>query len=212
MQLKTLLLTLFASSAAAQRSCGTGHPTEEQLQIAQNFQILENEAQLDGNTTSLAAAATISIKVYWHVTATSTSVSGGYITQASLDKQLEVMNDAFAPHGISFTQAGVDWTVNSNWASDRAELAMKKALRKGTYADLNIYFTPSMSALGYAYLPTAVSAGSNAFYQDGVTIRTSTVPGGSETNYNLGHTATHEIGHWLGRKYSCFFSISYDID
>jgi hypothetical protein len=100
----------------------------------------------------------------------------------------------------------------STGLSTRTGLAMKKALRKGTYADLNIYFSPSMSALGYAYLPTAVSAGSNAFYQDGVTIRTSTVPGGSETNYNLGHTATHEIGHWLGRKYPCSLAISYDID
>jgi hypothetical protein len=212
MQLKAFLVSLFAASAAAQRSCGTGSPTEEQLQIAQNFQIMENEVSLDGNSSSLAAAATINIKVYWHVTASSNSVSGGYLTQASLTKQLEVMNDAFAPHGISFTQAGVDWTVNSNWASDRAELAMKKALRKGTYADLNIYFTPSMSALGYAYLPQAVSAGSNAFYQDGVTIRSSTVPGGSETNYNLGHTATHEVGHWLGRKCPCSFVVSYDFD
>jgi hypothetical protein len=207
MQLKSILLTLFATSAAAQRSCGTRDPTEEQLQIAQNFQILENEAQVAGNMSSIAEAATINVKVYWHVTATSNSVSGGYLTQATLNRQLQVLNDAFAPHGISFTQAGVDWTVNSNWANDGSELAMKRALRKGTYADMNVYFTPGLSALGYAYLPQAVSAGSNAFYLDGVTIRSSSVPGGSLANYNLGHTATHEVGHWLGRK--CLLSLSY---
>jgi len=199
MQLKTLLFSLLASSATARRSCGTPNATEEQIQIAQNLEILESEAGF--GESSLAAAASINIKVYWHVTATSNSVAGGYLTQASLNKQLQVLNTAYAPHGISFTQAGVDWTINSNYANDKAELAMKKALRKGTYKDLNVYFTPGTQYLGYAYFPQAVTAGSNAFYQDGVVIRSSTVPGGSEAKYNLGHTATHEIGHWLGRKF-----------
>lgn len=48
------------------------------------------------------------------------------------------MNEAYAPYDISFTQAGADWTVNSGWASDGSELTMKRQLRKGTYADLNL--------------------------------------------------------------------------
>jgi hypothetical protein len=196
MQLKTLLFSLLASSAAAKRSCGTPNATEEQIQIAQNLQILESEAGFAES--SLAAAATINVKVYWHVTATAKTVAGGYLTQATLDSQLAVLNKAYAPHGISFTQAGADWTVNTQYANDQAELAMKKALRKGTYADLNVYFTPGTEYLGYAYFPQAVTSGSNNFYLDGVVIRSSTVPGGSETEYNLGHTATHEIGHWMG--------------
>ena len=193
MQLKTLLFSLLASSAAAKRSCGTPEADAEQIQIAQNLEILEAEA-----VSSFAAEAPINIKIYWHVTATSRTVAGGYLTQATLDKQLEVLNTAYAPHGISFTQAGVDWTVNASYANDRAELAMKKALRKGTYADLNVYFLPGTQYLGYAHFPRAVTAGSNAFYLDGVVIRSSTVPGGSEVPYDLGHTGTHEIGHWLG--------------
>ncbi|KAH7401284.1 metalloprotease [Pyrenochaeta sp. MPI-SDFR-AT-0127] len=196
MQLKALLFTaLAATGVIAQRSCGTPKPTEEQVQIAQNLQILESEAALSGKSARLAP---ISINVYWHVTATSTSVSGGYLTQATLDRQLAVLNTAFAPHDISFVQAGVDWTVNSQYANDQAELAMKRALRKGTYADLNVYFVPGTQYLGYAYFPQAVTSGSTAFYRDGVVIRSSTVPGGSQAKYNLGHTATHEIGHWLG--------------
>ncbi|KAL6705994.1 hypothetical protein ACN47E_006096 [Coniothyrium glycines] len=190
-------LSVAVSGATAQRSCGTPTPTEEQIQIAQNMQILEAQALLDSNSTRIAAAS-INVNIYWHVTANSSTVSGGYLTQTDLNNQLGVLNEAFAPYGVSFTQAGVDWTINAQYASDQAELEMKRALRKGTYADLNVYFTPGTRYLGYATFPAAVTPGSSAFIRDGVVIRSSTVPGGSAIKYNLGHTATHEIGHWLG--------------
>jgi hypothetical protein len=122
------------------------------------------------------------------------------VAQASdLTKQLAAMNERFAPYGFTFTQAGSDWTVNAGWARDSSELTMKRSLRKGTYADLNMYFLPSMgSTLGYAYLPKSVSSGSSDFYYDGVTIASGTVPGGNLDRFNLGLTAVHEAGHWLG--------------
>ncbi|KAK1574777.1 extracellular metalloprotease [Colletotrichum navitas] len=197
MQFKTLLVSALAaaSAALAQRSCGTPSPTEEQTEVAQRLQFNEENARVAGNATRLAP---ITVNVYWHVIATSSSVSGGYLSQATLDKQLDVLNEAYAPHDIQFAQAGADWTINSNWASDRAELTMKRSLRKGTYADLNVYFVPGTPYLGYAYFPTTVTTGSSAFYYDGVVILSDSVPGGSLSQYNLGHTATHEVGHWLG--------------
>lgn len=108
------------------------------------------------------------------------------------------MNTAYAPYDISFVQADADWTVNANWASDGAELAMKTALRQGTYADLNLYFIPSMDYLGYCYFPTDSTGSDSDFTYDGCTILSSTVPGGSETNYNEGLTVVHEVGHWFG--------------
>ena len=78
---------------------------------------------------------------------------------------------------------------------------MKRALRKGGYSALNIYFLPGMgSNLGYCYFPEAggATSGSTVQIRDGCTVLSDSVPGGSATNYNLGHTATHEVGHWFG--------------
>ncbi|KAJ0359154.1 hypothetical protein COL154_008564 [Colletotrichum chrysophilum] len=197
MQLKSFLVAAsMVASAFAKRTCGTDEPTEVDLQVAQDFKLMESSARLAGNGSR--AAGPIQINVYWHVVASSQSVSGGYLTQATLDEQLAVLNTAYAPHDISFVEVGADWTVNSNWAADRAEVAMKTALRKGTYADLNVYFVASSRYLGYARFPQTITPGSADFNRDGVVILSTTVPGGSYEEYSLGHTATHEIGHWLG--------------
>ncbi|ROT35078.1 zincin [Sodiomyces alkalinus F11] len=115
-----------------------------------------------------------------------------------LNQQLNVINSDFARFGISFSLQGVTRTVHSTWSTDRNELQMKQSLRRGDYRTLNLYFLRSVSGnLGYCYFPTYASPGSTAFVRDGCTVLFSSVPGGSSTNFNLGKTATHEIGHWL---------------
>ncbi|KAK8127013.1 metalloprotease [Apiospora kogelbergensis] len=197
MQFKSLFLGAVAASGAlaADRLCGFKEPSAEDIAIAQAFAAEEAAAN---ETMSLKVMATTNVNVYFHVIATSQSASGGYIPAATLAKQIDTMNSRFAPYGFAFTQAGADWTVNSGWARDGSELAMKKQLRKGTYKDLNMYLLADMDYLGYAYLPKGVSSGSSDFYYDGVSILGSTVPGGSYAGYNLGLTAVHETGHWLG--------------
>ncbi|KAH6659022.1 extracellular metalloprotease [Truncatella angustata] len=190
MQLKSLIVSAFVASAAAKERCVAPAPTEEQLEVSRQMAIEEA-------TQDFAIQATISTNVYFHIIASSTSASAGYLSNATVDAQLDVLNEAYAPHGISFTDAGRDWTVNSVWARDGAETAMKTALHKGTYADVNIYFVSDLDAFGYCYLPQS-GVTNSVLIQDGCTILAGTVPGGDQTDYNYGYTVVHEIGHWFG--------------
>jgi hypothetical protein len=197
------LATVFAHPTTDVRARGKApgcltEPTPEFLAAAREMNVQElNGTIARVSTADFSAAATITVPVYFHVVAKSTSLSGGYIPTSQLTSQLQVMNDNYAPHGISFVLQGTDYTVNSAWATDGAELTMKKTLRKGDYKTLNIYFQYSLvdDAFGYCYFPTSVTTGSNDFYYDGCTILFSTVPGGSSTNFNEGKTVTHEVGH-----------------
>ncbi|KAI0883098.1 Metalloprotease [Annulohypoxylon maeteangense] len=198
---------LLASSAAAHyifpragdnstRLCGTPDPTPEQMAASEVMLQKEREMRVNGNFRALAS---ITVNTYFHVVAASTSVADGYLTATMIADQLAVMNKDYSPHGITFNLVGTDYTVNSNWASDGSELAMKRALRKGTYSDLNVYFLGNLGGglLGYCYFPTTAQSGSTDFYLDGCTILGQSVPGGSAAPYNLGGTVVHEVGHWM---------------
>ncbi|KAJ2890378.1 putative metalloprotease protein [Zalerion maritima] len=178
-------------------TCGAPEPTDEQISAANRFSQIESEMVRRQDNASIAA--TLEVETYFHVVSSSTSESDGYVSDSVLADQLAVMNSDYAPQGVSFNLAGTTRTVNSNWANDNGELAMKQSLRQGGYDALNVYFLTYLSGyLGYCYFPTSVSTGSNDFYYDGCSILWETVPGGPAAPYNEGKTVTHEVGHWFG--------------
>jgi hypothetical protein len=152
----------------------------------------------DGTLALAAAATSAVIPVYVHEIR---STSGtGAITSAEVTHQIDVLNAAYASSGFSFSMAGQDLTTNDSWSGagpgSNAETQMKNALRKGGKNTLNIY-TNNMGGglLGWATFPSDYARSPKL---DGVVVLYSSLPGGSAAPYNLGDTATHEVGHWMG--------------
>ncbi|KAI9046526.1 hypothetical protein LZ554_009273 [Drepanopeziza brunnea f. sp. 'monogermtubi'] len=199
-----LLTTLLASAMTAAHpqpragrpsGCGTVEPPADFVQAVS--QMVEFEA--NATTTESARRATVTVDTYVHVVARSTALSGGYVPASQITRQIEVMNEHYADAGFVFNLVDTDWTVNSVWAADGNDIAMKTALRQGSYSALNLYFQYDVSGyLGYCTFPTNAATGSTSFYEDGCNILYSTTPGGAFDRYNLGGTATHEVGHWMG--------------
>ena len=146
-------------------------------------------------TTGAAAFTNATINVYFHVI---TDGTNGKLTTTDINSQLSVLQKAYAGSGLSFVLAGTDTTVNSRWytnlrSGSKNEKDMKRALRKGSMDDLNIY----TARLGGDLLGWATFPKSTYDSYDGVVLLDESLPGGSAANYNAGDTATHEVGHWL---------------
>jgi hypothetical protein len=144
--------------------------------------------------------APATVNVYFHVINKGTGTANGDITSQMINDQINVLNAAYAGTGFSFALVGTDRTTNSTWYngcdSSSNETAMKTALRKGSADDLNLYScNPGGGLLGWATFPSSYSGNPK---KDGVVMLFSSLPGGSAAPYNLGDTATHEVGHWLG--------------
>jgi len=144
----------------------------------------------------------------------------GNVSQSLINSQVDILNEDFralagslgapgydteiefyladeTPTGGATT--GIEYVTSNAYFTDPGPGAyndMKDALNWDTTRYLNIYTNDANGALGYATFPQQ-DAGA---YNDGVVLLYSSVgrnsPGGGI--YNLGRTATHEVGHYLG--------------
>ncbi|KAF8165055.1 metalloprotease [Crassisporium funariophilum] len=194
----SLLLT--ASFVLGRGLCGT-EISDAQVQAAEAH-FKANKVSVKASDVSIAAAV---IKVYFHVVSSGTTLASGYVPASQIQAQIDVLNEDFSTTGLSFVLANTTRTVNSGWFTSAGpgtsqQTAMKNALRVGAAADLNIYTVGFQSSatsglLGYATFPSSYTG---APKDDGVVALFSSLPGGTKTNYNLGQTVTHEVGHWVG--------------
>ena len=140
------------------------------------------------------------INVYVHVINNGSGLANGDVPDLQIQGQIAVLNAAYASTGWSFNLAGVDRTTNALFFTmgpgTSAESQAKNALRQGTADDLNLYTaSPGGGLLGWATFPSDYNQNPK---NDGVVILFSSLPGGSAVPYDLGDTATHEVGHWMG--------------
>lgn len=174
--------------------CGTKDlPEDENDPGKANSRQASNEA-----VTVEATGGTI--PVYWHVINNGSTATQGNIPDSQIAQQISVLNAAYASTGWQFMLVSTDRTTNASWYTatpgTTAESQMKNALRQGTADDLNIYSNNMGGGLlGWATFPSSYARSPKL---DGVVVLFSSLPGGSAAPYNLGDTATHEVGHWMG--------------
>jgi Pregnancy-associated plasma protein-A len=153
------------------------------------------------------------VPVYFHVV---TDGAIGALTDEQIDAQMDVLNNTFAggeggaATGFTFELTGVTHTDNADWFYAKPggdpENSMKQTLHEGGNDALNLYSTTAGAYLGWAYLPSIVTKPGHA-HLDGVVMDWESVPGASTTyagRYDLGKTATHEVGHWLDLEHTFF--------
>jgi hypothetical protein len=173
------------------------------------------EERINADTSGIARTALapgeVTIDVVFHcIQANGTAgVSGtGFVSTQQMSAQINVLNNAFAGLGpggtgtntpFRFRFAGNRYIVNSSWFNASpgtvAEAQMKSSLRVGGASTLNIYLNAGAGFLGYATFPWNYQDNPD---DDGVVLLFDSLPGGDAAPYNLGDTATHEVGHWLG--------------
>jgi hypothetical protein len=180
--------------------CGTRYYSEfERLRSEQRSKSFFAERASRGLVDSNRPVGSVVVPVWVHVINKGAGVANGDVPDAWVAAQVQVMNDAWVGTAFRFQLAGTTRTTNVAWydlAIEAAELAAKTALKQGGPETLNIYVANlSGGLLGYAYYAEDAAA---VGVLDGVVVLNQSLPGGNAAPYNLGDTATHEVGHWFG--------------
>lgn len=191
------VIVIAAASAVAQenpRSCATRQVSDTEAKAVQReLDRQEGRGQADR------------IPVWVHVITAGAGYENGEISDTNVREQIRAMDQTFAGMlggdytGFDFDLKGITRTLNAEWFSmtpgSDAEAEAKAALRRGGPETLNLYTTAGGGYLGWATFPW--------WYQDdpsgdGIVVDFRSLPGGPYgSNYSLGYTATHEVGHWL---------------
>jgi len=146
-------------------------------------------------------AGDITVPVRFHVL---TSGRTGLLSEAAVVRQIDVMNKAYAGASggpdtrVAFRLDRVDFTDDPEWfrAPRAHQMSIKKLLHRGGAQTLNLYTAlVGDEVLGFSTFPQWQSRGP---IDDGVVIDYRSLPGGVYQHFNLGYTAVHETGHWLG--------------
>lgn len=191
-----------ASEPISKRSCGTVAGSSAQRRAVQRrFQQRLQQLKARGEDVSVAQAAPV-IRVFFNVITLENSE--GVVTQDRIEAQMATLNAAFSPafsfqlvNATQYTTNNTDLFYNGYDTPD--EVSTKRALYRGSAQHLNIYTWAPAGLLGYASVPWNYDKrGRTARSYDGVVLHHDAVNGGSFTDYNLGDTAVHEVGHWLG--------------
>ena len=190
-----------AESGASARGTSARDADHRDVSRAEQRAIEKRTAQILAGRPGGTGASIASIPVHVHVMIGKGGV--GNVTDAQIANQIDVLNATYSgtdpdgdgpDTGVGFTLAGTERIVNDAWHHDRKSTTYRAQTRDGGADALNIWLV-DFKWLGIATFPWDYSSQSAI---DGIRVNYRSLPGGSIANYNLGETATHEAGHWLG--------------
>ncbi len=161
--------------------------------------------EVPANSRRKFRGSTVTIPTYFHVLSSGPTAEEGNIPQHQIDAQMRALNRSFeGGYGgyatpFRFVLQGVTRTENAEWFNmgfgSKPERDAKAALRQGGANTLNIYSTSGAGFLGWATFPSSYREHPEL---DGIVVHYGSLPGGFIDDFDLGFTATHEAGHWLG--------------
>ena len=181
--------------------CSTRHvPDFEQKMLEASLDQWVSERAAAGKPVQERPIGSVNVPVYFHVINNGSGIGNGDIPESQVTAQMQVLNDAYANTPFTFTLVATTRTTTAAWYTatpgTSAESQMTSSLRQGDAGTLNIYSNNMGGGLlGWATFPSSYASQPK---MDGVVILYSSVPGGTAAPYDLGDTATHEVGHWMG--------------
>ena len=208
------------TNVAAHRGCASHTVLEQQMK--ENPQLASKMAQIENFTneaikTGRLVNGKIEIPVVFNVLY---RTSGENISLAQLQSQIDVLNKDFNaansdyntannPYSSARANVGISFvldqvirksTTKTSWGTNDV---MKNAKRGGIAptsptTKLNIWIcTIGGGILGYAQFPGGASATDGVVLDSKYTGNTGT----ATAPFNLGRTATHEVGHWMNLRH-----------
>ncbi|KAG8704220.1 hypothetical protein FRC09_003690 [Ceratobasidium sp. 395] len=145
----TAVVALPRNITTIRRACGTNPPRHK---------IAAAEARFSANRISSKEGArilTAPIPVYLHVIQSGPELIQGNIPDSQITSSIDVMNQDYGVHGLTFILAGSERTTNADWftsvSSDEnsVQIAMKTALRQGGRDALNVYTVGRILSVGF---------------------------------------------------------------
>ncbi len=124
----------------------------------------------------------------------------GNLTDAEVEAQIDVLNDAYDAANFTFVLSSLDRTKKKKWFKKCHKFGpfsgMTDALAIDPAHNVNVYTCkPGGNLLGFAFLPGTFD---QADPFNAMVLHYQTLPGGAFLLYDEGDTGTHEMGHYLG--------------
>ncbi|KAJ2905753.1 putative metalloprotease 1 protein [Zalerion maritima] len=193
--------------------CATPEPDESYFIGIKDVQAIEaRDARVAGKLvprSSFFPTLRWTWTIYTFVHVVESKVNEGLVTDAAIRWQIKVLNDTYNPYQFKFylvkVQHYVDDKLSMGPFSSDAEYFddFLRKTRTGQYSELNIYIYSNYpeDEFGMCTMPNTeplIWAMPEQIYDDGCHINAGSMPGGWIEGYNMGYTAVHEVGHWLG--------------